>query len=113
MRLGEKQEAFSADVLKLLTYIRDTTRLKVRIGEAQRPFYMQQHYVNIGRSKTLAGQHVKKLAIDLFFTQGGKMVWDKSKLQAIGNYWESLYLGNSWGGNWKSFKDVPHFERKN
>jgi hypothetical protein len=19
---------------------------------------------------------------------------------------------NSWGGNWKSFKDIPHFERR-
>ena len=27
-------------------------------------------------------------------------------------FWESLNQKNSWGGNWASFKDVPHFERR-
>nr|WP_223154740.1 hypothetical protein [Campylobacter concisus] len=29
----------------------------------------------------------------------------------MGNYWESLNTLNRWGGNFKNFIDVPHFER--
>jgi hypothetical protein len=30
----------------------------------------------------------------------------------VGDHWESLDPKNSRGGNWKSFKDLPHFERR-
>jgi hypothetical protein len=33
-------------------------------------------------------------------------------LKPVGEFWESLDTKNSWGGNWNSFKDVPHFERR-
>jgi hypothetical protein len=32
-------------------------------------------------------------------------------LTPLGQYWESLSPKNQWGGFWRSFKDVPHFQR--
>jgi peptidoglycan L-alanyl-D-glutamate endopeptidase CwlK len=55
--------------------------------------------------------HLKRCAIDLNFFKDGKLIYDIKQLQIVGNYWESLHEKNEWGGNWKSFKDVPHFQR--
>jgi hypothetical protein len=48
----------------------------------------------------------------LNFFKGGALIYDIKVLAPIGAYWESLNTKNSWGGNWNSFKDVPHFERR-
>lgn len=112
MRLSDKQKQFSYDVARLIVYINER-RYAVTMGEAQRTTDQQKIYVKTGRSKTHNSQHLKKLAIDLFFFNfTGKLVWDRKELQQFGNYWESLRPENKWGGNWKSFKDVPHFERQ-
>jgi predicted chitinase len=34
------------------------------------------------------------------------------ELRALGAFWERLDPANRWGGHWASFKDVPHFERR-
>lgn len=110
MSLGREQEAFARDVQALLAFIHNLG-LRVRIGEAQRPVEMQAIYVRDGRSRTMNSQHIKKLAIDLFIFKEGKLL-DKHELQHVGDFWESIDEQNSWGGNWHSFKDVPHFERR-
>lgn len=107
MTLGEHQEAFSKDLVMLLKYALQLG-YNIRIGEVQRPVEMQQLYVKTGRSKTMNSMHLKKCAADLHFTKDGVLCYPKE----LGDYWESLNKLNSWGGNWRSFKDQPHFERK-
>lgn len=107
MSLGQEQESFSRDLVKLLSHAFDLG-YKVRIGEVQRPVEMQELYVKTGRSKTMNSNHLRKCAGDLFFFKDGKQCYPKE----LGEYWESLSPKNSWGGNWSSFKDAPHFERR-
>ena len=106
MNLGQHQEIFSMHVLLLLNKAFDL-RYNVRIGECQRPIEMQQIYVKSGRSKTMDSEHLNKCAIDLHFTKNGVLCYPKE----LGDFWESLDPLNQWGGNWKSFKDCPHFQR--
>jgi len=105
--LGQEQELFSRDVQKLFAYAH-TIGYEIRIGEAERTVEQQKIYVNTGRSKTMNSNHLRKCAIDLHFTKNGELCYP----QELGDYWESLSPKNSWGGNWNSFKDKPHFERK-
>ena len=107
MSLGLEQEAFSRDLSKLLLKAFELG-YQVRIGEAQRTVDQQLIYVKTGRSKTMNSNHIRKCAIDLHFTKDGVLVYPKE----LGNFWESLGPKTSWGGNWKSFKDSPHFERR-
>ena len=106
MTLGEHQEQFSRHLLMLMTYALNLG-YEIRIGEVQRPVEMQELYVKTGRSKTMNSYHLKKCAADLHFTKNGVLGYPKE----IGDFWESLDPLNQWGGNWKSFKDRPHFER--
>lgn len=107
MTLGQNQEAFSRDLVNLLQYVLKLG-YQVRIGEAQRPVEMQEMYIRTGRSKTMNSMHLKRCAADLHFTLNGVLCYPKE----LGDYWESLSPENQWGGNWKSFKDAPHFERR-
>lgn len=81
-------------------------------GELFRTAEQQAIYVKAGRSKTMASNHLRRCAIDLNFFKGGVLVYDVPTLRSVGEYWESLSPKNSAGMFWKSFKDVPHFERR-
>jgi len=111
MTLGQNQEAFSRDLVALLVWCFEEG-YEVRIGEVQRTPEQQEIYIKMGRSKTYNSMHIKKCAADLFVFKDGRMLASKEEMQPLGNRWESLDSLNSWGGNWNSFKDVPHFERR-
>lgn len=107
MTLGEHQQAFSRDLVKLMSKAFELG-YEIRIGEVERTIEQQKIYVQTGRSKTMNSNHLKKCAADLHFVKAGQLCYP----QELGDYWETLDLINSWGGNWKSFKDKPHFERR-
>lgn len=106
-----EQSAFLTDFCGLILFAVEQGFV-VTAGELQRPVEMQEIYVKTGRSKTMDSYHLKKLAGDLNFFKDGQYIQDKKTLQPLGDYWEGLNPKNSWGGNWNSFKDTPHFERK-
>ena len=106
MTLGEHQQLFSRHVCMLLQKA-FTLGYEVRFGEAQRMEEMQAIYVKTGRSKTMNSMHLKKCAVDLHFVKDGQICYPDT----LGIYWENLDPANQWGGNWKSFKDKPHFQR--
>jgi hypothetical protein len=86
-------------------------------GELYRTSEQQALHVKHGRSKTMKSLHLKRLAIDLNFFQEASdgaltLTYDVEELRALGAFWESLDAANRWGGNWTSFKDAPHFERR-
>lgn len=84
----------------------------VTAGELWRPPEMQQIYVKTGRSKTMKSKHLERLAVDLNFFKNGKYIQSYNELVEVGKFWESLNSKNRWGGNFSSFKDLPHFERR-
>jgi peptidoglycan L-alanyl-D-glutamate endopeptidase CwlK len=90
---------------------------RLRITDAFRTFTEQDKLYAQGR--TTSGKIVTKvkgggsyhnygLAFDTYFTENGKVTFKKainSEIAKIGKE-----LGLSWGGDWSSFKDMPHFE---
>lgn len=111
MSLVAEQQAFLLDVCRLVAFA-TKQGFVVTGGELFRTPEQQEIYLKTGRSKTMNSLHLKRCAIDLNFFKDGKLVYDTTVLAPVGAYWESLSKKNSWGGNWKSFKDVPHFERR-
>jgi hypothetical protein len=117
MSLAAEQAAFLLDFCKLVQFATERG-FTVTPGELQRPVEMQKIYVQTGRSQTMDSRHVRKLAGDLNFIKGGRLVYDYDELEPIGRYWESLSPKNRWGGNFDrdwdpntGWKDLPHFER--
>lgn len=110
MSLVTQQASFLLDVCKLVEYAA-TQGWVVTGGELYRSPEQQEIYVKTGRSRTMNSLHLKRLAIDLNFFKGGKLIWDKQALAPLGAYWESLHPLNSWGGNGRKLVDTPHFSR--
>lgn len=102
------QAEFLHHVAKLLEFAWEQGYF-VTLGEGYRTREQQEIHFRTGRSKTMDSQHMKRLAIDLHFFKDGRLTYDYPEL---GAYWESLHPKNRWGGNFKSFKDTPHFERR-
>lgn len=111
MSLQPEQTAFIKDVINLLNFA-FAAGFEATGGELYRTQAQQDIYVKDGKSKTSNSYHLKRLAIDLHFFKDGAFIQDKGLLQILGDYWERMNPLNSWGGNWSSFQDTPHFERR-
>lgn len=110
MSMVNEQFAFLKDVCKLVQWCAEQGYI-VTAGEMWRPVEMQKIYVQTGRSKTMKSKHLNRLAVDLNFFIGERLLTSLDEIEPIGTYWESLDEKNRWGGNFSSFKDAPHFER--
>lgn len=111
MSLVQEQAAFLLDACQLVVA---ATQMGFTVTgkELGRTVDQQAIYVKSGRSTTMASNHLRNCAIDLYFFKDGKLVLDKALLQPLGDLWQSYNPKNVWGGNWHSFKDLPHFERR-
>ena len=51
------------------------------------------------------------LAIDVVQIKNGQALWKNDNWQMIGDIGKKM--GFEWGGDWKNFKDLPHFQYTN
>jgi len=106
-----------------------TGKAKIRITQGLRTFDEQAQLYAVGRTKAgkkvtnaKAGQSIHNygLAVDMCLIIDGKTAsWDTAKdwdNDKIADWYECVKIfakhGWEWGGNWKTFKDLPHFEKK-
>lgn len=119
MKLSEKQGIFLLNVAKLIQWVNEQDQW-VTGGELHRPDELQKIYVESGKSKTLDGQHPKRLAIDLNLFIEGVYRSDTEAYKPLGQFWVSLHPDNRWGGDWNKdgatederFSDGNHFEMR-
>jgi hypothetical protein len=109
MSLIAAQSAFLLDVARLILFA-TSKGYNVTGGELSRTIEQQRIYVCAGKSKTMNSNHLRRLAIDLFFFLVGVQLGIEA-MRELGAYWESLNPLNRWGGNFKTITDAPHFER--
>ncbi len=108
MKLSEKQREFAHDFNRLLSYIYNTTKLQITLGEVHRPRWVQEIYFKQGKSSLKSGHHQRKLAVDLFLWKDGKILWSGPEYEKAGEFWESI--GGKWGGRWRKPFDPYHFQ---
>lgn len=74
----------------------------------------QAQLVAQGASKTMNSRHLTGHAIDLAPILGGELRWDWPLFSKIATAMkraaEDLGVSIVWGGDWRTFKDGPHFE---
>lgn len=92
--------------------------IKIIITETLRSKERQQQLYNQGRTtpgkivtnaKPGDSIHNYGLAFDIVPVENGKALWNRYDLfKKVGKI--GVGLGLTWGGNWRSFKDYPHFQ---
>ena len=80
----------------------------------------QEEFVRTGKSKTMKSRHLGGFALDYI-----ALVWDERLKRKVGTYEPSamkiiadafkragreLGIPVEWGGDWKSFADMPHIQ---
>lgn len=82
--------------------------------EGVRSVARQKELFNAGASKTMNSRHITGHAVDLGALVGGEVRWDWPLYAKIALAVKSAAVQAGvpveWGGDWKSFKDGPHFQ---
>lgn len=92
------------------------------VTEGVRTKERQAELVRIGASRTMNSRHLTGHAVDLAYwvddgdgrPEGGEIRWDWPLYEKIGAAMKAAaaaeQVSMDWGGDWKSFRDGPHFE---
>ena len=130
-RIDQLHPSIRLDVSNLIEKINTkvlTGRAKVRIAQGLRTFAEQDALYAQGRTKpgkkvtnAKGGQSIHNygLAVDIVLILDGKTAsWDEKsdfdrdqQSDWIEVVTEFKRAGFSWGGDWRTFKDTPHFEK--
>lgn len=130
-RIAKLHPSVRTEVAKIVNECNDnlTGRAQVRISQGLRTFEEQDALYAQGRTKAgkkvtnaKGGQSIHNygLAVDIVLIIDGKTAsWDTAKdwdNDKVADWYECVKIfakyGWDWGGNWKTFKDLPHFEKK-
>jgi peptidoglycan L-alanyl-D-glutamate endopeptidase CwlK len=92
------------------------------VVEGLRTRERQERLVAIGASRTLASRHLTGHAVDLAYwlddgdgaPEAGEIRWDWPLARKIATAMKAAAAEEGvalvWGGDWKTFRDGPHFE---
>lgn len=84
------------------------------VTEGRRSVARQKTLVAKGASKTMNSRHLTGHAVDLAAKVAGQVRWDWPLYHRLAGAMKQaakeLGVKIVWGGDWKSFRDGPHFE---
>lgn len=102
------------DLVKVVRRAIQLTEIDFRVTEGRRSVARQRELFNAGATKTMDSRHITGHAVDLAALVGNTVRWDwplYSKLaEAMKSAAKELNIPIEWGGDWKTFKDGPHFQ---
>ena len=123
MKLSSRSERSLAkihpDLVKVVRRAAQIATLEFEITEGARTLARQRQLIASGASQTLKSRHIVAPdgyahAIDLAAKVGGRIRWDwplYAKLAAVMKQAaKDVKVPLEWGGDWKSFRDGPHFQ---
>lgn len=117
-RLGSRSktrlEGIHPDLKKVVERAIALTDVDFTVLEGIRSKRRQRQLFNKGASKTMNSRHLTGHAVDLGAWVGGTVSWDWPLYYKIADAMkqaaEELDVPLEWGGDWRSFKDGPHYQ---
>ena len=109
-----KLEGVHPDLVKVVKRAIEITEIDFAVTEGLRTKQRQEELVKAGASKTMKSRHLTGHAVDLAAVIGSEIRWDWPLYQKIANAVKKaayeLDVPIEWGGEWKTFRDGPHFQ---
>lgn len=110
----DKLKGVNVDLVSVVFRALELSEIDFAVTEGLRTKERQAELVKAGASKTMNSRHITGHAVDLAAIVGGEIRWDwplYAKLaKAMKRAAYELNINIEWGGDWKSFKDGPHFQ---
>jgi peptidoglycan L-alanyl-D-glutamate endopeptidase CwlK len=103
-----------ADLVRVVERAIELTEVDFTVLEGMRSVARQKELVKAGASQTMNSRHLTGHAVDLGALVNGAVRWDWPLYHRIADAMKraasELGVSLEWGGDWKSFKDGPHFQ---
>lgn len=107
-------EGVHPDLVKVVKRTADLSDIDFTVLEGLRTVARQKQLVAAGASKTMNSRHITGHAVDLAVLVKGQVRWDWPLYHKLAVHVKQaavdLGIQIQWGGDWKSFKDGPHWE---
>lgn len=102
------------DLVKCAQMALERSTIDFEISEGVRSLERQKELVEAKKSLTMHSYHLEGKAIDVYALSGGKISWNFHFYVLINDAFQSaakeLGIKVTWGGNWKTLKDGPHYQ---
>lgn len=102
------------DLVKVVKRAIELSEIDFAVTEGLRTIERQKELFAKGASTTMKSRHLTGHAIDVAAIVGTSIRWDWPLYDKISVAFKAaakeLNVPIVWGGDWKSFKDGPHFE---
>lgn len=113
-RSREKLKGVHPELVKVVERAIQITEVDFSVTEGVRTYQRQSQLVKAGASTTYNSRHLTGHAVDLAAWIGNQLRWDwplyYKIAAAMKQAAKELGVSITWGGDWKTFKDGPHFE---
>lgn len=120
----QRLEGVHEDLVAVVKKAAELTDTPFIVVEGLRSIDRQKQLVAAGASTTLRSRHLTGHAVDLAafidfdksgdYTKGDNIRWDWPLAGKIASFMKTaafqLNIPIEWGGDWKTFKDGPHFQ---
>lgn len=110
----ERLQGVHPDLVKVVERAIDLSPVDFTVLEGLRSPERQQTLVASGASQTLNSRHITGHAVDLGAWVDNQVDWSWPLYTKIANAMKAaaneLGIAIVWGGDWRTFKDGPHFE---
>lgn len=102
------------DLVAVVRLAIELTPVDFIVTEGHRSSQRQAALMQQGKTQTLNSRHLTGHAVDVAALVDGSVNWDMANYRQIAaamkNAAQQLNIPIEWGGDWKSFKDGPHFQ---
>jgi peptidoglycan L-alanyl-D-glutamate endopeptidase CwlK len=107
-------EGVHPDLVRVVKKAAAMSDLDFTVLEGLRTVDRQKQLVKQGASKTLNSRHITGHAVDLAPLIDGKVSWDWPLYHRLAKIIKAAAADENvpitWGGDWRTFKDGPHWE---
>ena len=102
------------DLVRVVKRAIEITTVDFAVLEGVRSKARQEQLVKAGASQTMNSRHITGHAVDLGAYVSGSVRWDwplyHKIADAVKQAAAELGVPIEWGGDWRKFKDGPHFQ---
>lgn len=113
-RSRQNLQGVHPDLVAIVERAIEITAVDFTVIEGLRTRKRQAKLMRIGASQTMNSRHLSGHAVDLMALSGGKGAWDWPLYYRIADAMkqaaQDLGVPVEWGGDWRSFKDGPHWQ---
>lgn len=102
------------DLVKVIRRAIQISKQDFKVLEGVRSVARQRELVKKGASRTMRSRHIHGFAVDIAPFVAGQVRWDwplyHTLAATVKQAAKDVGVQIEWGGDWKSFKDGPHWQ---